>query len=100
MVATRRDAYTAGPAHTCGQGCPGRGEAFNDDQAREAYQYHREELEQVLGRMLDGHKVYAVEYRPRWWWVCDPAAEPYRLDLASSSPRATSPPAPSRWRRG
>jgi hypothetical protein len=80
MPAKRRDAYIAGPAHVCHQGCPSKGEAFNDDQAREAYEHHRPELEGVLVRMLAGRKRYAVAWRPRWWWLCAEDAEPYRAN--------------------
>jgi hypothetical protein len=80
MVAVRRDAFTLGPPHVCGRGCPGKGEAFSDTQAKEAYQHHREELEQGLGRMLAARRVWATSFRPRWWWLLAPDAEPYRAD--------------------
>jgi hypothetical protein len=80
MAAVRRDAYTAGLGHTCGPGCPGRGEAVNDQQAATAYAHHQAALEEGLLRMLASRKTYAAAYRPRWWWLCAVDAEPYRVN--------------------
>jgi hypothetical protein len=83
MAATRRDALTHGAPHLCAPGCPRKGEARTDDQAREAYEHHREELQALLVRMLAGRKVYAARFRPRWWWLLAPEAEPYRTNPAA-----------------
>jgi hypothetical protein len=82
-MAARKDAPTYRPLHLCGPGCPGRGEAMNDQQARTGYEHHRPELEAQLARMLAGRKVYAARFRPRWWWLLSLDAEPYRADPAS-----------------
>jgi hypothetical protein len=80
MAAVRRDTPRPGGAHTCGPGCPGRGEARSDIQAREGYRHHREQLETQLARMMAARKVYSVAVRPRWWWLCAEEAAPYRAD--------------------
>jgi hypothetical protein len=83
MAATRRDALAYGAPHLCGPGCPGKGEARTDQQASESYEQHGPELEAQLARMLAARKVYAARFRPRWWWLVSPDAEPYRANPAA-----------------
>jgi hypothetical protein len=82
MPAIRQDAFTV-VSHTCVPGCPGQGEAATDPQARVSYEFHQEELEAQLARMLASRRLYSASFRPRWWWVCAPKAAEYRADPAA-----------------
>jgi hypothetical protein len=92
MVAERRDTWTTDLPHDCHAGCPKRGEASTDDQARDSFAHHPVELEATLAQMLAGRKSYAARFRPHWWWLCSPDAQLYRDNpSAFEDPRDTTP---------
>jgi hypothetical protein len=82
MTATRKSATAAAgqPTHLHHRGCPGKGAAFTDKQAEDAYRHHRERFEADLEAQLAARTRRDALRRPDWWWRFAPDAALYRAD--------------------